>query len=171
MGVSCLAAGRVEFSDRSWLPALGPHAQERRTVRPQQDDAIAVPGSRNKPLHLAQGLWKTAREIDSLQMAGGDEGNGTAIRRPEGILAALGSRNPLDLETVERPQPEFRIAVRSFRRRHKPFPVRRDYGRGESTSQFFRKNDLKSHWLRRLGSSADQKHTQNHAQNHDPDRQ
>src|SRR5262249_25800989 len=113
--VSLVAAGRIEPGDRPRFPTLRRYALDRRIERPQQDDAIAVPGALNIPFDLTQCSRNTACKIDTHQTVTGGVGDGTAIRRPEGTTGGLGPRNPLKLDAIQRPQPQLPVAFAGFR--------------------------------------------------------
>src|SRR5690242_16390320 len=77
----------------------------------EQDHAIAVPVAGDKTSRqVADGLRRSAVHVDLPQLTCGLESEKAAVRSPEGVRAAIRTRQHAGFEETERPNPEPGVA-------------------------------------------------------------
>src|SRR4029077_3864575 len=83
------------------------HASEQSAgVGGEENRSARAPGTASRFVSIAENLRSASRYIDPLQLLLGEEGDETAVGRPERIGGAVGRFESPRLEAVERANPE-----------------------------------------------------------------
>src|SRR5262249_25630571 len=102
------------IANRRWFSSGSQYALQS-FARRKKDCALAVPGTAKKIRCLTNILGRTAHRFHFLQLAGSEESNRPAIRRPEKPAGALGARKlrpRLDVDRADKNRSRCGIARR-----------------------------------------------------------
>ena len=80
--------------------------------------AVSIPAGAHRPERIAERLHGPSRSIDLLQPGVGKETDEPAVRRPERIRGAIGSRQRVRSERVELPNPDLLLSLRDQNHRN-----------------------------------------------------
>ena len=135
-----LPAGRIEARHRHHLAARGRHAVQRRIgCGREDDDAVPAPGAAKAEWRVAQDPRRPVRQIETHQLAVGEERDRPVVGRPERQEPALGAGERLWLRGVGPAQPQAAHAVGADRGEDDARAVvgddRRHVGHAESGGQ------------------------------------
>src|SRR5262249_26688576 len=95
-------------------------------VGSKYDHSCLVPGATTAGWSVAQGYRRTSGRIDLLELSAREESDEPAIGRPERMDSALGSRQRLCRERIERPHPKLILTLRALRAERDAASVRRE---------------------------------------------
>src|SRR3990172_2972016 len=95
--MSCFLPAFVRSCQGGWLPARRGDSIQSAISRTVNDRALVVPCSTTTVTNgnIAEGLCRTARSGDLVELCAGEESYILTVRRPEWIRCAVGSRQRL----------------------------------------------------------------------------
>src|SRR5262245_24210407 len=140
--VGGLAARGVEPRNSDWETAGSGNAIQHVKAR-EEDHALSIPGPAAAFRHIAKRLRRSARGVDSLELAIGEESDGTAVGRPEGEGGILRAGKRLHGERIQGTDPEETLAGSIPGHEGDSGPVGREGG--STHCGLFRQNDGKTH--------------------------
>ncbi len=121
--VACL----IQCRRGGWHSSTRRHTRETAPgVGNEHDDAVFVPGAAKAIPRIAQRLRRPSGNPHALELSVGKEANRQAIRRPERRLCTICSRQWPRSISIERSDPEHRIAIALSGHKGKVESIRRD---------------------------------------------
>jgi hypothetical protein len=84
---------------------------ERATERADQNATIGCPCTSHHPGYVANCKCRPGSHIDALQLAAGEESDGSPVRRPKRLTGVLGAGLGAGLRVVKRSKPQCGLAI------------------------------------------------------------